>query len=163
MEQLAAPAVTYDHLNRNAQPYPGHLLPEGGTGLALFSAGFYGWNDVIHMARKNMTVECVDLNGEKLWEMARVYPVGWAFHVQDAWAFAHDMVGYRRWDAVSVDPFLGDAAQRALETLDLWLALASKMVTLTVTTKTRPVAPEGWSCQFFPRSRIAQWMVLQRV
>ncbi len=163
MEHLADPTVTYDHLNRNAQPYPAYLLPEGGTGLALFSAGFHGWNDVIHMARKHMTVTCVDLNADKLWEMASVYPEGWEFHVEDAWNFAHDKVGHQRWDAVTVDPFTGLDAKRALETIDLWLELASQVVTLTVTTDTRPVSPEGWNCQFFPRSRLAQWMVLQRV
>jgi hypothetical protein len=69
MERVADPPITFDQLNRNAQPYPGHLLPEGGTGLALFAAGFHGWNDVIHMARKHMAVHCVDVDADKLWDM----------------------------------------------------------------------------------------------
>ncbi len=153
--------LTYDYLNRNAQPYPGHILPEGGTGLALFSAGFHGWNDVIHMARKQMTVDCVDTDIDKLFETAKVYPAGWSFTVKDAWTFAHDHVGYQHWDVVSVDPFLGQAVIRAMETIDLWCALATALVTLTVPVGAEISIPEGWESDIFPRSRRASWLVLR--
>ncbi len=161
MERLAEPPITFDQLNRNAQPYPGHILPEGGTGLALFSAGFHGWNDVIHMARKQMTVDCVDTDTDKLFAMAQVYPTGWSFRVQDAWQFAYDHVGYMHWDVVTVDPFTNDAP-RALETLDLWCGLATELVTLTVLVGAGVEIPDGWESDIFPRSRRASWLVLRR-
>ena len=161
MNTITAP--TYDQINRQACPYPGFLLPEGGTGLALFSAGFHGWNDVIHMARKNMTVTCVDTNADKLWEMAQIYPQGWEFRVDDAWDFAeYAVLDGREFDVVSVDPFFGDAAERAWETMYLWVTLARKMVTLTVKTDTKLNIPSGWTADYFPRSHRAAWLVLTR-
>ncbi len=161
MEVLAAP--TFDHINRNAQPYPAYLLPEGGTALALFSAGFYGWNDVIHMSRKQMSIDCVDTDADKLWEMAGVYPPPFNAHAEDAWEFAARAAAEgREWDVVSVDPFMGDAAERAWDTLWLFASLAVNLVTLTVDPD-RPIwAPIGWMADLFPRSRKAAWMVLRR-
>ena len=156
-------APTYHEINLNAQPYPAFLLPKGGTGLALFSAGFHGWNDVIHMARKEMRVTCVDTDSDKLLAMASLYPSGWEFRVEDAWDFA-ERAAYeeRQWDVVSVDPFMGDAAEKAWETLFLWCSLARELVTVTVKTDTRLNVPDGWEASFFPRSSRAAWMVIQR-
>lgn len=155
--------TSYDEVNRRACPYPSYLLPEGGTGLALFSAGFYGQNDVIHMARKRMHVTCVDLDEEKLWTMAELYPAGWEFRVDDAWEFAerrvHDGITY---DAVSVDPFMGDAADEVIDTFYLWVTLARKLLTVTVAANTRLNIPIGWNHHYYPRSERASWLVLTR-
>jgi hypothetical protein len=160
---MSAVAPTYDEINRQACPYPGNLLPEAGTGLALFAAGFLGHNDVIHMARKEMQVTCVDVNADKLWEMAEIYPEGWEFHADDAWEFAERAVlAGRTFDVVSIDPFFGDAAEQAWETMFLWVTLARELVTLTVKTDTKLNIPSGWTADFFPRSSAAAWLVLTR-
>ncbi len=162
--------VEYNRINRNAQPYPAYLLPAGGTGLALFSAGFHGWNDVIHMSRKGMYVDCVDVDSEKLWQMAQIYPGGWSYHVEDAWEFADTARAEgRQWDVVSVDPFMGDAAERVWGDIPLWMSLTRKMLTVTVASNTEfslaegPVAEgERWKYSMFPRSSRASWLVLRR-
>jgi hypothetical protein len=160
---LIAKPETFDNLNRNAQPYPAFLLPDEGSALCLFAAGFWGWNDAIHMVRKGLTCDFVDTDGNKLWEMLTLMPEGHAFHVEDSWAFAsraaHDG---REWDVVSVDPFMGDAAERSWETLYLWLMIARKMVTLTVKTDTQLNVPEEWNPQIFPRNDRVAWLVMQR-
>lgn len=129
----------------------------------MFAAGFHGWNDVVHMARKNMVVTCVDTNADKLWAMAEIYPQGWEFAVDDAWEWAENAIyAERKFDVVSVDPFFGDAAEKAWETLYLWTTLARNLVTLTVKTDTVLNVPDGWEASFFPRSSRAAWLVLQR-
>lgn len=160
---MTAAVESFDRINRSARPYPAYVLPVYGTGLCLFAAGFLGWNDVIHMVRNEMKIDCVDVDKEKLWEMASLYPSGLAYHVEDAWAFAERAVhDGRKWDVVSVDPFFGDAASRAWETLYLWTSLASQAVTLTVKTDTHLNVPDGWTGSFFPRSDSAAWLVMQR-
>lgn len=149
-------------LSEQARPYPSYLLPKHGTALALFAAGFHGWNDVVHFARAEMRIDCVDVDGNKLWEMAELYPGGCAFHVEDAWEFAERAFkAERRWDVVSVDPFLGDAAERAWGDLFLWCGIAKRLVTLTVASDTHLNVPEGWTASYFPRSSRAAWMVLR--
>ncbi len=156
-------AVTFDQINRNAQPYPANLLPEGGTALSLFSAGFHGWNDVIHMARKKMIVTCVDVDVDRLWEMSTLYPLGMEVHVEDAWEFAREALSAgRTWDVVSVDPFMGDAAEKVWDCVHLWSTLATKLVTVTVDPKQPLWAPQGWKAHLFPRSARASWMVMTR-
>lgn len=155
--------LTYDRVNENAAPYPAYLLPEGGTALGVFSAAFHGWNDVIHFARKDMIVHCVDLDAEKLAQMSRIYPSVWAYTVEDAWQFAERAVAQdRHWDVVSVDPWLGTAADRVAETLPLWCSLARQLVTVTSLIREQPHAPDGWTHSVFPRNARVGWMVLQR-
>lgn len=151
--------TTLEEIRRQARPYPTHLLPETGTALALFGAGFHGWNDVIHMA--HLDVDCVDLDAAKLAEMTAIYgPDRFRAHQQDAWDFAETNRG-RVWDVVSVDPFFSIDAERAWETVDLWCALASRLVTLTVRDETELAAPDGWDGSYFPRNSKVGWMVLQ--
>lgn len=150
-------------LQREARTYPGYLLPRGGTALALFAAGFHGGNDAIHFLRHNMVCDCVDTDAEKLEEMADLYPDGWRFHIEDAWEFASRAFrDEQEWDVVSVDPFLGDAAERAWKDVYLWTSLARHLVTLTVSSDGHLNVPEGWDAEFFPRSSRAAWMVMQR-
>lgn len=155
---------TFDQLNRSAQPYPSFLIPEDATtGLSLFAAGFWGWNDGIHLIRAGLTCDFVDTDSHKLWEMATLMPEGHAFHVQDAFTFAeHAAIEGREWDVVSVDPFMGDMAEKAWEAFYLWLTIARRMVTVTVKSDTNLNAPDGWTTSVFPRNHRAAWMVMRR-
>jgi len=160
---VATAGPTFDQINRNAQVYPVSLLPQGGTALALFCAGFHGWNDVVHMARKEMDVTCVDVDSEKLWEMACVYPKPWEYHVDDAWEFAcHALADGRKWDVVSVDPFMGDAADKCRDYLMVFCGLATSLVTMTIDLDRPMWAPPGWMAYVFARNSRVGWMVLRR-
>ncbi len=161
IEAISVPP-SFDYINNHAQPYPANLLPQGGTALALFSAGFHGHNDVIHMCRKEMEIDCVDVDADKLWHMSRVYPNAMTFHVEDAWDFAQIAEARRTWDVVSVDPFMGDAAERVWNSIDLWASLATELLTVTVDPKQPLWAPSGWKSHLFPRSNRAAWMVMTR-
>jgi hypothetical protein len=153
----------FQHISRQARPYPSYLLPPAGSGLALFAAGFLGWNDCVHFARARMTVDCVDTNADRLWEMATIYPDAWAFHVEDAWQFAERAAQEeRQWDVVTVDPFFEDLAVRTWQTLSLWLSLARETVTLTVHADTELELPAGWESSYFPRGENVGWMVIRR-
>lgn len=161
--------MTFDAISKQARPYPTFLvpgkstaLPGRATALALFAAGFHGWNDAVHFARRGLPCECVDLDQRKLLEMQAIYPDDWEFTVADAWEFAEKHSGIEQWDIVSVDPFLGDAAEKAWRTLYLWVSLARQLLTLTVTSDAHFNVPEGWTCSFFPRSSSVAWMVLRR-
>jgi hypothetical protein len=152
----------FQRISGQARPYPSYLLPRGGTALSLFGAGFHGWNDVIHMARKEMEITCVDVDGGKLAEMADIYDRFIGVE-EDAWKFAENATREGNyWDVVSVDPFFGDAAERAWETLYLWTGLAASAVTLTVKSDTQLNIPEPWTSSYYPRSGDAAWLVLRR-
>jgi hypothetical protein len=153
----------YEMITRGARPYPSYLLPAGGTALSLFSAAFYGWNDVIHLARAEMEITCVDVDQDKLWEMASAYPNVMTFYVKDAWEFAEQARAEGTlWDVVTVDPFRGDAGARAWESVDLWASLARDLVTLMVESETEIDTPVGWQASRFPRGENVEWLVLQR-
>jgi hypothetical protein len=155
--------MRFTALSKRARPYPSYLLPDEGSALALFAAGFMGWNDAVHFARQGLAGTCVDVDAERLFDMSTIYPEGWSFHVEDAWEYAeraHERG--EQWDVVSVDPFMGDAAERAWRDLYLWCALARSLVTLTVSSETHLNAPEGWTGSFFPRGSSAAWLVMQR-
>lgn len=156
--------ATFDALNREAQPYPSFLLPkDGGTALSLFAAGFWGWNDGIHLIRAGLDIDFVDTDKDKLFEMAALMPEGYAFHVEDAWEFAElAAIEGREWDVVSVDPFMGNLAARAWETFDLWLEIARKMLTLTVKANIELPEIEGWTASYFPRNARVGWLVMRR-
>lgn len=159
----AVAATTLQQVQQEARTYPGYLLSRGGTGLALFAAGFHGRNDAIHFVRHNMTGHCVDIDETKLREMEAVYPRSWSFTHADAFEFAEQMATFgAEWDVVSVDTFLGGTTERSLEMLDLWSLLARDLVTVTVPVGVEPDPPEGWSASVFSRSDRASWLVLRR-
>ena len=150
-------------VSRDARAYPVHLLREGGTGLCLFAARFYGINDAIHMARNEMDITLVDISGRVL-EMRDMYDCTAA--MWDAWEFAEDARGRgETWDAVSVDTYTGDATTRSLGDLELWCSLARDVVTCTHVTGQPYTVPDGWKDWLFernPRGGI-NWLVLERV
>ena len=59
---------------------------EGGDGLCLFAARFYGVNDAIHMGRNEMDLTLVDTS-ERVIEMADIYGSARPYP-GDAWEFA---------------------------------------------------------------------------
>ncbi len=110
-----------DRISRNARAYPVHLLREGDTALCLFAAAFLGINDSIHMVRNDIETTCVDRDGDRLNQMADLYPSHWTFDQADAWEFAENAAELgETWDVVSVDSYTGDATDRSLSTLGLW-------------------------------------------
>lgn len=165
---MTAAPTSFDEITRAARPYPANLLPQGGTALALFAAGFHGWNDVVHMARKEMQVTCVDVDSDKLWQMAHIYPDGWEFRVDDAWGWAHEcVIRNTTYDVVSVDPFFDDSTQKVWDSIDLWTSIARQLVTLTVYRDTELAVPTGWETSYFQRGvgksgNDVGWLVLQR-
>lgn len=153
---------TLEHVAQQARPYPAHLLEGCETGLCLFAAAYLGHNDAVHMAEAGMRVTCVDKDANRLYEMENLYPVNWTFRAADAWEFASEEV--ETYDVVSVDTFTGDAETRSLGSLNLWCSLATKAVTVTITTaKTYLVrTPEGWKSSLYPRAASVYWLVLER-
>jgi len=155
--------LTYDDLNREARPFPSYLLSSHSTALALFAAGFHGVNDCIHFARRNMACSCVDINADRLWEMATIYPEGWAYYAEDAWEFAERMAADgRQWDVVTVDCFFDDATEKVWDSLELWLSLTCEALLITARPYTELDVPEGWSSFYYPRGDMVGWLVLQR-
>ena len=129
-------AVTYatlEHVAEQARPYPAHLLDGCETGLCLFAAAFLGHNDAIHFAEAGLHTTCIDIDEDRLGEMRELYPSEWEFAVFDAWDYA------RR---PALGPYLGRRLGRhvywlahgyALVSLELWMAIANRLVTVTVT------------------------------
>lgn len=149
--------MTFDEINRQARPYPAHLLDGLETGLCLFSAAFMGWNDVIHFARKGIQTTCVDTDGAKLEEMRVVYPDGWEFLEANAFEFAQN--AGRQWDAVSVDPFLGNAENHVRRMWGVFLGLARCVATIGIPRTLHVDHVDGWDVSVFPRSSNASWLV----
>lgn len=151
-----------EHIAQEARPYPADRLEGCETGLVLFAAAFLGHNDAIHFAEAGLQTTCVDIDGERLEEMAVIYPLTWDFLCDDAWEFA---VSARdsgwQWDAVSVDTFTGSAMDQSLESLELWCSLARKLVTATITIDRRWRNPDGWRSSHFQRAGEVYWLVLE--
>lgn len=146
-------------LAAEARVYPVHLLKEGGEGLCLFAARFYGVNDAINMARNSMTLTLVDTS-PRVMEMADIYECD--AYCGDAWEYAEHMSGGHVWDAVSCDTFTGDPMTRSLASLELWCSLARDVVTVTHTPGAPYTVPDGWKGWLFPRNDRVNWLVLER-
>ena len=83
-------AVTYptlEHVAQQARPYPTRILEGQDTGLILFAAGVPRPQRRHPLRQADMTCTCVDLDGDRLMEMARLYPPTWDFLADDAWEF----------------------------------------------------------------------------
>lgn len=143
-------------ISAEARVYPAHLLREGGEGLCLFAARFWGVNDAIHMQRNQMSLTLIDTS-ERVIEMCEIYNCEGV--VTDAWEFAESRGG-RQWDAVSCDTFTGDPMTRSLASLELWCSLARDVVTVTHTPGAPWTAPAGWKGELFPRNDRVNWLVL---
>lgn len=137
-------AVTYpslEHVAMEARIYPDHLLEGCETGLCLFAAGFLGHNDAIHFALAGMQTTCLDLDGQRIREMSRLYPAEWEFLVDDAFGFIE--ATEEQWDVVSADPWTVEF-QKVADRVGLLCARARKVVTIGTGMRTRVIPPSGW-------------------
>jgi len=144
---VAAPEFTdIEHL------YCGSVFPNQATfagcetALCLFSAEWYGRQDVYWLARQGIATTCVDLNGTKLQHMADVYPNTFDFTVCDVYEFAEfALEDGQAWDVVTLDPWTGHF-ERCANMLSTWTGLARKVVVLGHGNYRlpEPVAPNGW-------------------
>lgn len=124
--------------------YPVDLLRRGDTALVLFAARWLGKQDAAWCADAGMRGTCVDIDGDKLDEMRGVYPDGWLFEMDDAFAYAEDAAAHRRaWDVVSLDPFTG-MFDDVLDRMDLWCQVAHKFV-IVGHGRRKPECPDGWA------------------
>jgi hypothetical protein len=114
------------------------------SALVLFAAGFYGKQDAFWIADAGIHATCVDLDHEKLDEMAAVYPTDWDFLEADAYTWADTATG--KWDVVTVDCPSGHFA-RCADRVALWCHLANRLVVLGAGRHQREAieAPEGWA------------------
>ncbi len=155
-------ALDFAQLDRDAGKYPDDLIPEGGTALSLFAAGYLGEYDTVHFVRKQMTIDLVDIDADKLAKMEEIYPNEMTFHARDAWEFAEEAAANgREWDVVSVDPFRGNVGDHVWATLDLWCSLATTLVTVMVDPYRQTVEIEGWNLSLLFRTRNCNWLVLE--
>lgn len=163
MAPVVAP-VSYASLEEvatQARPYPD--VWDVDSALVLFGAAFLGHNDAIWYALAGATCDVVDVDGARLAEMRALYPDAWRFHKRDAWSYGDEVwaAGFS-WDAVSLDPFTGDAMSRAIASLDLWVALARRRVVCGVAAGVPYVVPRGWRSRLLERSSGVYWLVLER-
>lgn len=154
---------TLEDVAVEARPYPTYLLENAQTGLCLFSAAFMGHNEAIHFALEDVQTTCVDIDQEKLHNMAALYPDNWDFLCDDAWKFAEAAYALgERWDVVSVDTFRGNATEKSLTSLELWCSLANHAVLCTLEVGQSYNIPKGWTAQHFKRNSEVLWLVLTR-
>lgn len=154
----------FSRLSREAREYPGYLLAGAETGCCLFSAAFLGVNDVVHFARRGIETVCVDVDVERLERMREIYPSTVELVAGDAFEFVERARAEgRTFDAISVDPFLGNAERRVQRELPAFLELARKVATITIANVRKIPELDGWNVSTFPRSPVASWLVLTRV
>jgi hypothetical protein len=144
----AAPAVFGDieHLYCGSV-FPGpQFFEDCETALCLFSAAWYGRQDAYWIAKHGMRGTCVDLDGDRLDEMARVYPTDWEFDAADVFYYAEGAVDSGlRWDVITLDPYT-NLFEKCAAMLPTWCALANRVVVLGHGNYRlrEPEAPEGW-------------------
>lgn len=161
MTRVAYPSL--EHVAMQARPYPRELLADCDTGLVLFAAAFLGHNDAVHFAEAGVRdVTLVDVDGERLGEMAELYRSDeWTFVEDDAFAYSRDARGLgAKYDAVSVDTFTGAAMDRSLDDLCQWTELARRVVTVTALVGSRFSVPLGWNASTLDRGSDAVWLIL---
>jgi hypothetical protein len=157
---------TLEHVAMEARPYPTRVLEGAETGLVLFAAAFLGHNDAIHFAEAGARGFCVDRDGERLAQMARLYPDDWQWAVDDVWKFAEAArtLG-EQWDVVSADPWT-DAFQAVADRAELLCSLARRAVTIGTGARTNVTPPAGWRItEVVERSSFrggVNWTVLER-
>ena len=147
--------------------FPGPYLAGSETALCLFSAAWHGKQDAFWVNHAGMTATCVDLDQERLDEMAAIYPNTWSFARADAFEFAEAAADEgERWDVVTLDPFT-NVFQRVADELPLFCALANNVVMHATGPDTQVTAPSGWRvATMLKRSTFrggVWWTVLERV
>ena len=123
--------------------FPLHVLRGAKTGLCVFAAEWHGRQDAFWLYEAGIKTTCVDIQGNKLQEMLRIYPREWAFRQMDAFEFISTTeVTY---DVVTADPFTGETMERCHRDLLSFCRLARHAVVMG-STAAQPIhrAPEGW-------------------
>lgn len=108
---MTAPPLTLDDVRRESRPdlFPVAALDGCRTALAIFSAAFYGRQDVIHLWDAGLDVIAVDTDVKKLRLMQSLYssePHPLAVRVVDAGEFMTRAFSVEKsWDVVTFDPW----------------------------------------------------------
>jgi hypothetical protein len=138
---LSLAAVRYEH---EAATYPRHALPGLSTALAGFSAAFHGRQQELWIAEAGLTCTCVDTDRERLGEMSGLYPADWEFVCADIYDYASRRYAEgQKYDLVSLDPPTGQF-DRVADLVELWCALARRLVVLGTGRHTPVSPPPGW-------------------
>lgn len=143
-----------------ATRYPTRVLT-GGDALVLFAAGFLGVQDAAHVRDAGMRATCVDIDGDKIADMAAVYPSDWEWVVGDVF---DDRMNLRDWDVVSLDPPTSLFDKCALW-VGTWCDMARRAVVLGTGIGTEVDPPAGWHItEVMPRSNFqggVYWTVIE--
>lgn len=164
---MNAPASLAE-VGREAEPalYPRRVLAGCETALILFASGFWGRQDGFWVADAGLRATCIDVDADRLDEMAALYPTDWYFVEADAYAWAPTASG--RWDVVSADCPTGHF-DRCAEMLPVFCRLAKRAVVVGAgPDRDAIVAPDGWEMtEFLWRSNYVRggvhWAVLEAV
>ncbi len=154
----AAPATLADVLREaDSASFPSAEIRGATSAACFFAAAFHGRNDAVFLADAGVSdVLCVDVDALRLAQMREIYPADWRFVVGDAYTAAQDMRARgEKVDVVIADAWQSDA-DRALEALPVWIAIARKCVLVTVTKDwldARRLAPDAAAVEAWLRER----------
>lgn len=161
----AKPHALHEIDNSTSDTFPVDVLYGCKNALALFSAGFYGANDVIWMARANIPTVCVDLDVEKLDAMEDVYPRSWEFVLDDVFRYVKKTK--RTWDLVTADPWT-QQFQLVADIVPALCKLSKRAVVVGCGSQTLIEPPAGWTLgplvwrsDYVPGG--VHWAVLERM
>lgn len=124
--------------------YPRDRLEGCETALAGFCAGFLGRQDCAWLMQAGIVATCIDTDTDRLNQMAPLYPDSWTFVAGDI--FDHAPALYRqgeRFDVVTLDPPTS-LFERCADTIELWTALANRIVVVGTGRHTDVRIPAGW-------------------
>lgn len=136
--------VTLEQVRAQSAPelYPRHVLPGCSSALVLFAAAWHGKQDAVWIADAGLTATCVDVDDDRLNEMADAYPDDWEFVAADV--FDYTARTPRQWDVVTID-CPTNLFDRCADLLPLWCLLARRAVILGCSVFTDVVPPAGWA------------------
>jgi hypothetical protein len=115
------------------RPFPVKVLENVRSACAFYSVGLMGMRDVIHLQGKCVPeVTLVDIDGEKMAEMRKIYPQNWDYVVGDA----DEVLSLfrrqkRRFDVIVLDPWVTDQI-RIMERLSDLLDIANQYVVISL-------------------------------
>ena len=146
--------------------YPVESLQGLRTALVGFCAAFLGRQDCVWIEEAGITATGVDLDAERLFEMAALYPDDWTFVCDDVFEYARRRYAEgRTYDLVSLDPPT-NLFELCDFKIDLWCALARRVIVLGTGLRPAVATPEGWRiASVIRRSSFrggTYWMALER-
>lgn len=136
--------VTTADLRSQGDLYPVEALRGLTTALVGFCAAFLGRQDCAWIEGAGLEAVCVDLDAERLLEMALIYPDRWAFVCDDFFDYAARRYAEgREYDLVSLDPPT-NLFERCADAVGLWCSLSRRLVVLGTGRHTTLGVPKGW-------------------